>query len=104
MTPKELRAAAENVLGIVNQPPGWVAKINDSKRLAEHILATVREDDGEPVTMEWVEAFNLNDLTIGMNKMHYLPHDMVITYKDKTRGQFRKLREGLGIVLKENAQ
>ena len=69
--------------------------------VADHILATVRADDDEPVSMKWIEALGINEITIGMKQMHYLPQDMLIGYHGKTRGQFRALCVGLGIELKE---
>jgi len=48
MNAKELRAAAEEIL---RDHPGY-----NEEHLAGHIIATVREDDDEPVTLERLEA------------------------------------------------
>lgn len=48
MNAKELRAAAEEIL---RDHPGY-----NEEHLAGHIIATVREDDDEPVTRERLES------------------------------------------------
>ena len=112
MTAKELRQAAENVLGIVNDPPGWTAKIIDSKRLASHVLATVRDDDDEPVTEEWLGTVkpsrpfitHVGPDVIDAHYCHNGTYYWGFSTKhlwEMTRGQFRSLCRGLGIVLEE---
>jgi len=100
MTPKELRAAA------VHTADDLVCdhRLNGDKimQMCQYILSTVREDDGEPVTKSWVAdrtSFEFVEMDAGIWCIltdSYLPIDM-------TRGQFRRLCEGLGIVLIEQA-
>jgi len=105
MTPKELRAAAEELdmratsrveeTGLKRCDPHEL----DCMLLADHILATVREDDGEPADEEWGKAVSGES-----SKIQFWFDIWFMIATDKTRGQFRKLCEGLGTVLKENAQ
>jgi hypothetical protein len=117
MTPKELRAAAETVIGSQDHPSGWGGMICDAKRIARHILATVREDDGEPVTQEMIDQCSSEGNSVAVSRTtvtHFKAMtttmcvvllgptgDWITIEKCKTRGQFRKLCEGLGIVLEE---
>lgn len=62
MTPSELRAAAERVIQTyVTDPEMLGVHIHPtmtelaSVDCARHIVATVRADDGEPITQEWCE-------------------------------------------------
>ena len=100
MTPKELRNAAETVLGSQDHPSGWGGMICDAKRVARHILATVREDDGGDADPNWQI-----DVTAHCGFIDYFQTFLYQCWSGghgKTRGQFRKLCDGLGIELKEN--
>ena len=125
MTPKELRQAAEAVRDNLKRTlracqelrlKGDTSLVLADIALAEHILATVREDDGEPVTYEWICSlkiphmenrkilWNFDGYTVSVSssgaKFHcnHMPIASV-----ETRGQFRSLCKGLGIVLGESA-
>jgi len=111
MTPTELRRMATDLLNDVGCAHAY-------KALADHILSTVREDDGEKVTGEWLtEMFNTSlyygwivnkTLCIwNTRKGHSLytrddpgadadKESMRICIL-KTRGQLRRLLEGLGV-------
>ena len=115
MNARELRHAAGLVLGDFSHPYGWSGMIEDSKRLAEHILATVRDDDDEPVSEEWFRSVstiaNIFGPTIHYQGRYLTWFEWGIGYYDNdtdavpvtttTRGQFRALCKGLGIELKE---
>ncbi len=125
MTAKELRQAAEYTVTMWDN--------HDSKRLvagdelffnsdgepdnvtfARHILSTVRDDDDELVTYEWLcstkkpylmsrkVTWNFDGYTVSVNssgaRLH-CNHMPIVSVQ--TRGQFRSLCKGLGIELKE---
>lgn len=121
MTPKELRAAAEQLLRLDCECDSYhghrCEKCKTFTPLARHIIATVREDDGEPVTTEWLievvpgepdfddDCFMVgNDISIcklgdvAKYGWEVWCHEYELG-SVKTRGQFRRLCEGLGIVL-----
>ncbi len=62
MTPSELRAAADDVIRTYVTDPEEMGidirpTITERKAIAiaQHVLATVRDDDDEPITQEWCE-------------------------------------------------
>ena len=120
MNAKELRKAADRVSKIADKE---VLKTGlkcvtehtvDMMLVAEHILATVREDDDDLVTYAWLSfikkpymenrkiRWNFDGYTVSISssgaKFHcnHMPIASV-----QTRGQFRALCKGLGIELKE---
>lgn len=130
MTPRELRKAAEYIVTMWDD--------HDSKRIvagdelffnsdgepdsvtfARHILATVREDDDEPVTTEMIDQCNSKGNSVAVSHTtvtHFKAltttmcvallgqtGDWITIEKCKTRGQFRSLCKGLAIELKEKA-
>lgn len=125
MTPAELRAAAWYELQQTEREinDGHPALIQLAKRaeVFRHVLATVREDDGEPVTEEWAVAIGFRrevDPHRGVRDMFHVaglvwrPHfcedchgrwqygPMTIKTHPKTRGQLRALLAALGIEVK----
>lgn len=119
MTPKELRNAA------VHTADDLVCdrRLNGDNimQMCQYILATVREDDGEPLEWKWLATvlnagiseqdaklfeignhLTINEVSNSRGKLHevYCHFQKVATVK--TRGQFRALCEGLGIVLRED--
>ena len=72
MNAKELRQAAENILHCdceCDSYHGYACfKCTTLKPLAYHILATVRDDDGEDITEDWFNAYSeYRDGTIEVN-------------------------------------
>jgi len=117
MTPTELRRAATEVKSVVTeglylcQEPreAFAATI---AQLCDHLLATVREDDGELLDLEFVKIQPLTryhagtlylrgglDLEVCSNNHDCKP--CYLTGRDglllETRGQLRRLLEGLGV-------
>ena len=107
MNAKELRQAAEHVAFIMEGSPC-------AQELSKHILATVHDGDDELVTYEWLSSikkpymenrkvrWNFDGYTVSISSScarfhcNHMPFASV-----QTRGQFRSLCRGLGIVLKE---
>ena len=91
--PRELRADAEMVRD------GSRGKSCD--RLADHILATVRDDDGEEqpdVTYELADGTDIEVSEAGVWAKSFTQFDVIhLLDKRPTRGQFRALCRGLGI-------
>jgi len=122
MTPRALRNAAETVIGSQDHPSGWGGMICDAKRIARYILATEREDDDEPVTTEWLVEVVPGEPDYESDCFMVVADISICKIGDiekygwevwcheyelgsvKTRGQLRKLCEGLGIVLEEKAE
>jgi len=111
MNAKELRAAAEvAVMQWDNHDRHRLVAGDDvllnshgepnEVTFARHILATVREDDNEPVTEEWRGAATVGQ---SLNTICFISdiEDHPRVSGCKTRGQFRSLCRGLGIELKE---
>lgn len=84
-----------------------IQSISTLKAKSEHILSTVRADDDEPIDEAWagsgrvgigpyVETKKCRVFIVNPGTCYALPI--------KTRGQCRRLCEGLGIQLKEKAQ
>lgn len=108
MNAKELIEAAKSVVEHKNH-----TGIKDYAFIfAEHILATVREDDDEPVTPEWLESQGIINSGDADDCQHcYIEcedgyaiqifdgPERCVTLCDKkpTRGQLRKLLEALGV-------
>jgi hypothetical protein len=105
VTSKELVEAAE-----------WITQggldPTTSEKLAEHILATVRADDDEPVTASWFaillgsidrfefgRGYSVERNENGQWEAWLCGHCLRAI---KTKGQFRQLCRGLGIALKED--
>ena len=100
MNAKELREAAQRLIDYPEANP------DDVTGLADHILATVRDDDDEHADQAWQSLVTF-DSAIGDGK--WIVAKMFDTWddipkSDKTRGQFRSLCRGLGIALKEGWQ
>ena len=92
--PRELRAIAQRVAD------GYAATTCCTE-LGDYILATVRDDDGEeqPDTTVTVPAGGYVVVTGGGTYRVEHPQTMLlIPYPRPTRGQFRALCRGLGIV------
>lgn len=128
MTAKELRQAAEAVLAdiailqranneykIGNE---WCEEsIQNETALARHILSTVRDDDDEPVSKEWFDEVIGDPLDLQTTEPWFIWWHSTrgllmgpeggsvgpepLTLPIKTRGQFRALCVGLGIVLED---
>lgn len=118
MTAKELRIAAEVVLAYDGLPHADYVQVEglqfheDAVEIARYILATVRDDDDEPVTYQWLISikkpymenrkiwWNFDGYTVSTSSScarfhcNHMPIASV-----KTRGQFRAMCKGLGIVL-----
>lgn len=96
----------------------------DAVTFARHILATVREDDDEPVTRDFLNSHSTasfgealysryeftDNLSVGFvaeeyesNRAAWMFGAIKIPVDIKTRGQFRALCKGLGLELKEEA-
>jgi len=117
MTAKELIRAADVVRDYLKYYElGDHEEIAQPARiLAMHVLATVRNDDDEPATIEWlyevfqhVTGFDFNFGTVGGyfeyrdgNHNHYRRCDLP---KNPTRGQMRSLFKALRIDAKETGQ
>lgn len=119
MTAKELRQAADIVLDQVNF--GFAVSEHRASILAEHILATVRDDDDAPLDFAFLHSvetkyfgealmcsFEFGCLEMWVVNDEYDPLDATWSFSGanlqltiKTRGQFRSLCRGLGIVLEE---
>lgn len=103
MTPTELRRMATDLLNDVGCAHAY-------KALAQYVLDTVREDDGETITKEWIES-------LGWTKIDrpavYIDQSGAVEYQSwanticcrgwgrphvQTRGQLRRLLEGLGVT------
>jgi len=130
MTPKELRAAAGITNHFLERDEDDLNMIaGHIETIARHILATVRDDDDELFNAEYVDVHfspTPQDAEIGEPVWYWMSDGLFLLRDEygvwtintpdsnemmwhpvariKTRGQFRKLCEGLGIVLKENAQ
>ena len=127
MNAKELREAAawikERIEGemmeCANNPSyldEYGKSIEDERACVDYILATVRDDDDEPVTSFWLSGFG--DVMDGFHYIGIICVDAtewewslsgmfassVSIHAPKTRGQFRSLCRGLGIALKEGGQ
>jgi hypothetical protein len=114
---KELREAATEVRRCGSEP---------ACDIADYILVTVRDDDDEPVTWDWLaermtllpdDRYRVERRTIGSMYVHRHHGPLVFVVNcveidgeyaalnpPKTRGQFRSLCRGLGIELKEVGQ
>ena len=122
MNAKELRQAAEFLRAEANHSVetigpdrSWLQTRRDDVRLAcaEHILSTVRDDDDEPVSEEWLEiscerktarTFAVKSLEVFTRTKDVWLCNPAAGEKYasiKTRGQFRSLCRGLGVELKE---
>ena len=114
--PRELRAIAQRVEmecdtiirhGLDAMPAedqaDTIALINDRLTLADYVLATVRDDDGEEQPDTAVEFGNVDVLTIKVDWSGVWlwigdDEDVVeMCARRPTRGQFRALCRGLGI-------
>ena len=112
--PRELRAIAQRIEmecdtiirhGLDAMPAedqaGTIALINDRLALADHILATVRDDDGEEqpdVTYELADGTDIEVSEAGVWAKSFTQFDVIhLLDKRPTRGQFRALCRGLGI-------
>ncbi len=111
MNAKELRTAAEILLEDCDTI--GVTPLQQLRRLAEHILATVKEDDDEPITEEWIEKEYLQtfptkfpDIQIKVDEdgdiilidEGILDQVVFFCWADEpTRGQLRRLLEALGV-------
>lgn len=127
MTAKELRRQAEYLVeqwdshDKFRTVEGDAAFMNadgepDAVTFARHILSTVRDDDDELVTYEWLcstkkpylmsrkVTWNFDGYTVSVNssgaRLH-CNHMPIVSVQ--TRGQFRSLCRGLGIVLEEKS-
>lgn len=118
MTPKELRAAANHATNDLI----FDRRLNGDKimQMCQYILATVREDDEEPVTEEMIDQCSSEGNSVAVSRTtvtHFKAltttmcvallgptGDWITAEKCKTRGQFRALCGGLGIVLEEKKQ
>ena len=120
MNAKELREAAQRLIEYPEANP------DDVTGLADYILATVRDDDDEPVAWEWLaERMTLlpddcdvvERLASGPMYVHRFhgPLTYVVSCvkndgehaavnPPESRGQFRSLCRGLSIDLKEGGQ
>lgn len=129
MTPKELRAAAERYRELSSDVADALQGFMDSSelttllfRLAEatapmqsHILATVRDDDDEPVTVEWYREAGFHNSFVDQSSI-VLQGTVIVDVESldatvcngkpnlKTRGDVRKLCPALSIELKEPTQ
>lgn len=98
--------------------PGMKSHWEDMLEMSRHILATVRDDDDEPVTAEWLVSVGIiysefHDVFYSEDEaIELVQHSQEFMIREadaslgvtvKTRGQFRRLCEGLGITLKEKA-
>ena len=105
MNAKELREAA---IEITNHG-------NELALMADHILATVRDDDDEPITPLWLSQWG--ECLVDCRKIGILCIDLydgnwsvigefgeVYIKPQEKRGQFRSLCRGLGIELKEGGK
>lgn len=134
MTPTELRAAAEYVarhqrfvkdckhIWNCHQFCQWCGSERqhvEAAKLTDHVLSTVREDDGEAITEEWLRSLPHvqgkfpGDIVIGpvvrmivrnaqspnngrwdwCVRSYPIPEE----HKPRSRGQLRRLMEGLGV-------
>ncbi len=105
MNAKDLLAAAQSWLNI-GEETDW----KDVDMIAKHILATVREDDSELVTPEWLESQGFVNADEGEHcktyicaddgfaiQFHPLPMQMVtLAHESPTRYQVRSLLRALG--------
>ena len=96
MNAKELRKAAEEILERVDI--GQIRQGTLAARLAEYILATVRDDDNEPVTVEGLVAlgFKLDEF----QGWYVSPNDMLWWTPEKY-GSPAHWRVGGAYVVKE---
>lgn len=111
MTPSELRKAAEDLrahLEITHASVGGLGIETPtqilSNKLIDHILATVREDDGEPFTRDFVTDSQMGWIGPGMLEVRndgsvYLDCGDFAVLIDtiRTRGDFRTLCRLLGV-------
>ena len=118
MNAKELRACAVHAVDDLVCDH----RLNGDKimQMCQYILATVREDDGEPLEWKWLATvlnagiseqdaklfeignyLTINEVSNARGNLHevYCHFQKVATIK--TRGQFRSLCRGLGIDMKE---
>ncbi|CAB4162608.1 hypothetical protein UFOVP785_68 [uncultured Caudovirales phage] len=108
MTAKELRQAAERTLNYDESSD------TDIDTLAQYILSTVHDDNDELVTYEWICStkkpymenrkiwWNFDGYTVSTSSSSARFHcNHMPIASVKTRGQFRSLCKGLGIVLEE---
>jgi len=94
MNTKELIAIANELV----QKPCYTC---ESKALAEHVLQTVKEDDDELLTNEWIDALGQCTRTVFDNANIWFTSSLEVyieSYetKVKTRGQLRSLIKLLG--------
>lgn len=83
MTSKELRATAEALDEIPDLAP-------DVRSIAHYILATVREDDDEPVTVEWIDAETpLENRSVSPYHRNYLLRGSIRLVAEACEGGFR---------------
>lgn len=111
MNAKELRTAAEILLEDCDTI--GVTPLQQLRRLAEHILSTVKEDDDEPITEEWTKKqypktipTKFTDIEIRVDKDGDIilrdngAYDQTVVFcwgKEPTRGQLRRLLENLEV-------
>ena len=116
MNAKELRAAASrrkqwvDLVRRINNPYIGTERhgdLVDKENIADYVLATVRDDDDEPVTGEWFSSLPKlwrNGLRIDF---YDYVHDPVLGLNGEeikanpTRGDGRRLAAALGIKLEE---
>lgn len=117
MSAKELRAAASDVAGACDDEflkveGYWTVPdrmmIAKSQSIAAHILATVREDDDEPIDEAWLRSQSRTDgLLLTMMTFvrrldgYHLEVNGHESANPTTRGEFRALCRCLGVTLKE---
>lgn len=97
--PRELRAYAQARAKVYDP-------IGHSCPLSHYVLATVREDDGEEQESETTGWYDGLSVAV-VRSLNYVQvsiilaggQSMVIPFKSFTRGQFRALCRGLGIVI-----
>ena len=132
MTTTDLRAAAERVLGAIEQTrcdsytehrlrPGCRVGLQDSYALAQHVRDTVRDDDRERVTGSWCKELGLPPCGVSRHghavyELCYKPVAVFVNsggqiaigsgeWRDnQTRSDVRALAKALGVELKEQGE